>query len=73
MNREELWGELAALPREAQQQVMDFIAFLRTRYALPCSNKKAERGDLADEPFIGMWRDWQDMGNSSSWVWSESR
>jgi hypothetical protein len=35
MNREKVWEDFVALPLEAQQQVADFIAFLRTRYKQP--------------------------------------
>jgi len=30
--------------------------------------KKSNQVSLADEPFIGMWRDREDMQDSSAWV-----
>jgi hypothetical protein len=61
------WQEFAALPPEAQQQVIDFMAFLRTRHKGLGADK--EQGiDWGKEPFIGMWRDREDMEDSISWA-----
>jgi hypothetical protein len=68
MNQENLWSELTALPPEAQQSVADFIAFLRTRYASSQVRKKTKATNLADEPFIGLWRNRSDMDDSYAWV-----
>jgi hypothetical protein len=68
MKQEELWRQLETLPREAQQQVVDFIAFLHSRYASPRARKAAQRTRLASESFIGMWRDREDLQDSSAWV-----
>lgn len=57
--------EFAALPPEAKQQVVDFIEFLKSKYA---AITKEANHDCSDEPFIGMWRDRDDMHDSSSWV-----
>jgi endonuclease YncB( thermonuclease family) len=69
MNQEKIWREFAALPPEAQQLVADFISFLQTRYKQARSGKKAKQaGNLADEAFIGIWRDRADMQDSNAWV-----
>jgi hypothetical protein len=60
--------EIASLPPEAQKQVLDFVAFLKTRYGPTPSTPRAKRVRLADEPFVGMWRDREDMPDSSEWV-----
>ncbi|MBM4457008.1 MAG: DUF2281 domain-containing protein [Chloroflexi bacterium] len=60
--------DIISLPPEAQKQVSDFVAFLKTRYATTPRVRKAKRIKLADEPFIGMWRDREDMQDSSAWV-----
>ena len=68
MKRDQIWNELMTLPPEVQQQVFDFITFLRLRYV---SDKKVEtkkKKKLSEEPFIGMWQDRQDMADSSGWV-----
>jgi hypothetical protein len=41
---------------------------LRTRYKQLHSGKKSNQINLADDPFIGMWRDRQDMQDSRAWV-----
>jgi hypothetical protein len=69
MNQEKIWREFAALPPEAQQLVVDFIAFLRTRYKQTRPSKKVKpASNLTDEAFIGIWRDRTDMQDSSAWV-----
>jgi len=45
--------EITSLPPEAQRQVMDFVAFLKTRYPITSVTRKRRRTRLADEPFIG--------------------
>lgn len=60
--------EIASLPPEAQRQVMDFVAFLKARYPTTQPVKKTRRTRLADEPFIGMWQDREDMRDSTAWV-----
>ena len=69
MKQEEIWQQLTMLPPEAQQQVIDFIAFLHARYASSHMQKTAKRTTtLASEPFIGMWGNRQDLQDSSAWV-----
>jgi hypothetical protein len=68
MQQEDLWRQLITLPPDAQQQVIDFISFLPTRYASTQVSKTAERTRLASELFIGMWRDRKDLQDSSAWV-----
>lgn len=68
INQEQVWRELKTLPDEAQRQILDYIAFLRWQYAQPVMEKKPSVSNLRDEPFIGMWRDREDMQNSRQWV-----
>jgi hypothetical protein len=68
VNQEHVWEEFSALPPEAQRQVADFIAFLRARYKHPSFDQRADLIDLANEEFIGVWRDRADMEDSSQWV-----
>lgn len=60
--------EIALLPPEAQRQVIDFVAFLKTRYPSVQPVQKMKKINLAEEPFIGMWRDRDDMQDSTAWV-----
>lgn len=56
------------LPPTAQRQVVDFIAFLQTRYRSATGVTVEQNASLADEDFIGMWRDREDMQDSTDWV-----
>jgi hypothetical protein len=68
METTNLIRDIGSLPPEAQKQVSDFVAFLKTRYSSQQRARKAKRTRLADEPFIGMWRDRDDMRDSTAWV-----
>ncbi|MDQ4078727.1 MAG: hypothetical protein M3220_21105 [Chloroflexota bacterium] len=68
MNQEQVWRDFLALPRTAQEEVHDFIAFLHTRYPSIPPESDDTLPALRDEPFIGMWRDRTDMIDSSAWV-----
>ena len=63
----EIAQEIDSLPPEAQKQVEDFVAFLKTRYK-PAAKKRAKKGSLKSEPFLGMWKDREDMRDSVKWV-----
>jgi endonuclease YncB( thermonuclease family) len=68
MTHEEILRELEMLPPEARRQVADFIAFLRARHNRSQAPEQSENSNLAQETFIGMWRDRDDMHDSSAWV-----
>ncbi len=67
MTNEEILREINSLPVEAQRQIEDFVAFLRQRYQ-SSSFAETAKTDLTAEEFIGMWRDREDMQDSSAWV-----
>ncbi|HKZ84656.1 MAG TPA: DUF2281 domain-containing protein [Anaerolineae bacterium] len=68
MNQKVAWQDFVNLPPEAQQQVIDFIAFLQQRYASSRARKASRPSKLAKEPFVGMWRDREDLQDSTAWV-----
>jgi hypothetical protein len=65
---ESIVRDIESLPPEAQKEILDFVAFIKTRYLTASTSKKVGHSNLADEPFIGMWRTRQDMQNSTAWV-----
>ena len=67
MTNEEILREINSLPIEAKQQIEDFVSFLRERYK-NSTLKPSETADLKTEPFVGMWRDREDLSDSSAWV-----
>ncbi len=68
MEQAKVWREFLTLSPEAQEQVADFIAFLRTRSGPAPLGGPASRPNLADEPFVGMWREREEMQDGSGWV-----
>ena len=62
-------GQLFAdLPPEAQQQVLDYVTLLKQRYMSPRPRKTLKRTALANESFIGIWRNRKDLQDSTGWV-----
>ena len=68
MKKNKFLQEFYSLPQDAQQQVVDFIAFLQTRYQPASSGMKTSRKQLSSETFVGIWKNREDMSNSSAWV-----
>jgi len=68
MTNEEILREFAALPPEGQRLVAEFIAFVRQRYASSPAAEQPEGVELGAESFIGLWRDREDLQDSSAWV-----
>lgn len=68
MKHKTVWQQFAALPSEVQQQVVDFIAFLRSRHVPSRPRKTTKKTKLVEEAFIGMWRNREDLQDSSAWV-----
>ena len=68
MPSDKVWDDFAELPSEAQRQVTDFIAFLRQRHQNPEAGRKTKNSDLSREPFVGMWRDREDLQKGTEWV-----
>ncbi|MBL8186652.1 MAG: hypothetical protein JNK38_01520 [Acidobacteria bacterium] len=67
MTNEEILREINSLPPEGQRLLESVLASLRQLYSRsPSSIQPAT--DIRSESFIGMWRDRDDMSNSSEWV-----
>jgi Protein of unknown function (DUF2281) len=62
MNTAQLLSDIEQLPPEAQHQIEDFIAFIKSRYQSSAKTK------LTDEEFVGMWSDRPEMQDSTQWV-----
>ena len=67
MTNQEILGDFLALPAEAQSQVVSLIAFLKQKYIDSEPLSISSNDDFMSDPFIGMWRDRQDLG-STTWV-----
>lgn len=67
MTYEDILRELASLPPEGQQEAANFITLLHERYSRSVSAPQ-DGPDLKDLGFVGMWRDREDMRDSTAWV-----
>lgn len=67
MTTQEILGEFLSLPAEAQSEVVSLITFLKQKYLGSEPMSTSSNVDLMNDPFIGMWRDRQDLG-STNWV-----
>lgn len=67
IEKEQVWLEFSTLPRDAQYQVIEFMTFLHSRYT-PEKARNTEKPNLSAEPFVGMWRDREDMQDSRAYV-----
>lgn len=66
MTNEELLREITALPPEGQRLLESFLVVMRERYARQAA--PAPSTPLPCESFIGMWRDRDEMTDSTTWV-----
>ncbi|MBD2296703.1 hypothetical protein H6G06_25270 [Anabaena sphaerica FACHB-251] len=67
MTNQEFLGEFLSLPTEAQNQVINLIAYLKQKYTYTESLSVSPDVDLNNDGFIGMWQNRQDLG-SANWV-----
>ncbi len=68
MSRRELISVLDTLPPEARQQVVELIAALKKQHEVTRRQNRQNGTDPARQPFLGMWRDRDDMKDSRAWV-----
>ncbi|MFN8486953.1 MAG: hypothetical protein U0350_05120 [Caldilineaceae bacterium] len=72
MNQETLWQAYNKLPRDAKQIVDELITFLTVRYpSVQVKSRKrspVKKRELTEEPFIGIWKDREELTDSTSWL-----
>lgn len=69
MEPDRINDEIKKLPPQAQKQVLDFIDFLKSRYRKKELRKASpKKSAISGEPFIGIWKDRQNMQDSSAWI-----
>ena len=68
MSNEDVLSQFNSLPPEGQRQIIEFIASLRQRYIALQATDNQPSLELTEEGFIGMWRDRDDMQDSTAWV-----
>ena len=67
MDMERAWGHLKKLSPDRQEKVVQFIELLLSvdRDPLPLPFPEMP---LRDDPFVGMWRERDDMRDGAKWV-----
>lgn len=68
MNMQAILHDIETLPPEKQEEVADFIAFLKTRLGVQEDQSLDASTSTYSDSFFGMWADREAMKDSSSWV-----
>ncbi len=59
--------KIKRLPPEAKQQAQDFVDFLYERY-VKGDTKRSAKKSISESSFFGLWKDREDMKDSTEWV-----
>lgn len=68
MSEKELIKQLKKLPPGAQQEAADFVDYLYKKYMEQEEEGSRSERSVLDSPFRGMWKDREDMKDSTEWV-----
>lgn len=68
MKLQDIWQQFTTLPPDAQQEVADFIAFLKQRRRQSQYPEQLNQQNLREDSFIGLWQDREDLQESAQWV-----
>ena len=69
MSEKELIKRIKKLPSEAQKEAADFVEFLSQKYIQqPKDSSSSQENSILESPFRGMWKDREDMQDSTKWV-----
>lgn len=66
MTNEELLREISTLSMEARLQIEKYVALLKKQKK--AALKKNLKKPLRDEAFFGIWKDREEMHDSTTWV-----
>ena len=68
MNLQVLLNDIKTLPQDKQEEVADFIAFLKSRSGTLKEQATSTNTAVKSDSFFGMWSHRDEMADSSSWV-----
>jgi hypothetical protein len=68
MNVQAILNDIKTLPPDKQEEVADFIAFLKIRLGTQKEKTLGESTPANSSSFFGMWADREEMKDSSFWV-----
>jgi hypothetical protein len=63
MTNEDLLREIMSLPADAKRKVEKYVDYLRRSKTVPAASVQLE-----EEEFFGIWRDRDEMRDSTAWV-----
>jgi hypothetical protein len=67
MNDPTVSNKIKKLPPAAKKQAQDYVDFLYEKYVKADANESAKKSIIEDS-FFGMWKDREDMQDSTAWV-----
>ncbi|MCP4146805.1 MAG: DUF2281 domain-containing protein [bacterium] len=68
MNLQMILNDIKTLPLDKQEEVADFIAFLKSRFGNRKEQSYPVSSGVNPDTFFGMWSDRDEMTDSSAWV-----
>ncbi len=68
MDKTELLDAYSSLPPEAQQVVASLIVLLRRQSQSAKRNQKPKATHIADEQFVGLWKDRDELQDSNAYL-----
>ena len=68
MKLEEIKKDFDSLPDKAQQEVIDYIKFLKQLYSVRLKANQTKKIAISKEQFIGMWKGHKNITDSIAWV-----
>ncbi len=67
MSKSKVLDKYEKLPPNAKKEAGDFVRFLYNQY-VKSTPKKSSKKPLSEYGFVGMWKDRDDLADSTSWV-----
>jgi hypothetical protein len=67
MSKKSVLDILDQLPPSARKEAEDFVRFLHDQY-VTSTPKKSTDTSITESPFVGMWKDREDLKDSTAWV-----
>lgn len=68
MSESTVFNKFDELPPEAKKQAQDFVDFLYQRYVRSTKKEKTQPISISDSSFFGIWKDREDLTDSTEWV-----
>jgi len=68
MDAQAILEQISKLPPEYQERVARYVTSLTSQVSRSAKKAPQQPKRLADEPFVGMWKDRDDMADSTRWV-----